>query len=113
MNKTPDTIRCGDHGSAPYHIICVHLIDGRPADEWLKIDLAEDDTREVDADWICMDCGVFTDAHGGELGVLEKHDRVRLICMHCVNRLKLDAGFVPDDAGILIQPPISPPEEGV
>lgn len=53
--RWPLLIDCGDHGRAPYSFCCIHLCTV-PAQPWLALALADDDAREVEADWLCENC---------------------------------------------------------
>ena len=77
-------IECSDHLWSPWHVTCEHVIDGLPFDEWVRIDLADDDLREIDADWVCEECA----------DELEAKDLTHLkaVCMHCMREIKLKAG---------------------
>ncbi len=75
-------IQCGDHGYAPWSIVCVHLMEGE-SKEWLPID---SDNPEVDYDWCCPDC---TPLQNEELN--EEHlDKLRAVCINCVRKLRIE-----------------------
>lgn len=109
-----ELIRCGDHKLAPWHMTCRHLRDQRiPARLWVRVDLRPADTREVDADWVCQECDAEI-REGGEPAMsrlvkeMSRPDKERTlvaVCMHCLNNLKRQAGFVQDEFGRLAQPP--------
>lgn len=89
--QAPNVIRCGDHQLAPYHIVCVHVVDGpAAAEDWVAVTLAEDDLREVEADYLCRACN---QAMAG--GTKPNLDLLRLVCMHCMNGRKKEVGYVP------------------
>lgn len=75
-----DLIRCGGHGFAPWHIVCVHLVEGTSKD-WVAIPLRPDDGREVDSDWLCPDCA---DEYDAGINI----DKLKPVCMHCVRKLR-------------------------
>lgn len=76
-----DLIKCGNHSYAPWHIVCIHLIEGT-SDEWTLIPLAEDDPREVEGDWLCAECAEEHDAG------IRSIDKIKAVCMHCVRKLR-------------------------
>ena len=79
----PLVIQCGDHNYAPYSFVCRHLIEN-PLQEWIPIDIAEDDGREVDNDWVCEECD--------KNEIWTKHEEaveaLRIICIHCIKIIR-------------------------
>ena len=65
-------------------ITCIHLIEGRPASEWKRIDV--DDGREVDADWVCTSC------FGKHMQGRDSVDDLRPVCIYCMRHMKTLAG---------------------
>jgi hypothetical protein len=100
-----ETMSCDSHGETPWHLVCIHL-PSTPAHEWVAVGLDESDPMRmhVDADWICVRCMRLADESGGDVDVLAKYDVLKVACMHCVNKLKEQAGFIRDEAGILVKP---------
>lgn len=89
-------IQCHDHSWAPWHIMCRHLFDAPPKEKWIKIELAEDDGREVDGDWLCEDCDNRIQ-EPGDFDKLMNEGLLAAVCMHCCNHLKEKAGFDESD----------------
>jgi hypothetical protein len=79
-DKSPTLIQCADHSWAPYVMTCAHLMEGSPPEKYHRIDLAEDDLREIEADFICTDC---FEKHG-----CDYHDDLRVVCIHCFRHMQ-------------------------
>lgn len=82
-------IQCGDHLWAPYAIVCVHLLTGESR-EWELIPLGDEDTREIDGDFLCPSCA---DIHqeineAGRDYTEDEIDKLRPVCIHCCRRLR-------------------------
>lgn len=90
--SSENLIQCADHQFAPWHIMCKHLFLPLPADQWVKIELRDDDGREVDGDWICKDCDARLQTPQ-DFEKLMQADLLAAVCMHCCNDLKRQAGF--------------------
>lgn len=97
-----ELIQCDDHGMAPWHLMCRHLVAGLPVTRWCSVPLDPDDRREIDCDWVCDKCTDKVIADSGR-----EPEAINLplcVCIHCCNDLKERAGFVRDKAGILVKP---------
>ena len=80
-DDTPKLIQCGDHGYAPWGVVCVHLIKGT-SKEWCRLDNPDGNT-----DWVCPSClANLTD---------ENIENLHAICMHCIRKIQAKAGFDP------------------
>lgn len=103
----PDLILCEGHKLAPWQLTCIHLWKSPPPNKWVRVPLEEGSKKEVDGDWICLDCYRHAvETAGGDVNCLAKDDMdvLRPVCMHCVNHMKVMAGFHRDEAGILSHP---------
>lgn len=108
-----DLIMCRNHKWAPWHIVCRHLYERRlKADQWVRMDLAPDDKRSVDADWLCVECDRRVAAAAGSRRVFDemlKDGTLKAACCYCIADLKKAAGFLQRDNGFLEQPVPNPP----
>lgn len=86
MNENIDLIQCGDHSYAPWHVICVHLMEGQSR-EWLTLN---SNNPELDYDYLCPDCMELHEQGKDDL------DKLRCACMHCVRDIRKQMG-IPDD----------------
>ena len=83
--RWPLLVECGDHGRAPYSFCCIHVSED-PAQPWIPLALADDDAREVQADWLCEDCFDVLEAIE-DLGLDPWEYLMPLMTMICVNCL--------------------------
>jgi hypothetical protein len=80
--ELPQLIKCGDHGKAPWCIMCIHLMDGT-ASKAIAIDNLH--IKEVDYDWACPECYELV----GEVEEDENKitENFRCVCMNCANEV--------------------------
>ena len=82
--KQPERlVNCLKHGKTPYSFICKHLLK-TPTQIWIPIELAKDDNREVDHDYLCQKCDA-EDLHSDDEKCVEF---LKILCIHCVRRNK-------------------------
>jgi hypothetical protein len=79
-------IQCGDHGWAPWSLVCVHLVDGAKARKRLRFVLSDANPihPEGNRDALCLTCfenGVFNKP------AEELFDLVLPICLECGSRV--------------------------
>jgi hypothetical protein len=69
---TPRLIQCGDHGWAPWGVVCVHLVNGTAA-QWCRV-------PGRDYDRLCPACLV----KGPDLPV----EYLKAVCLHCIRQMQ-------------------------
>ena len=75
-------VECGGHGWQPFAIVCTHLAE-QESTEWHRVELANDDCREVDCDWLCLKClGKY---EAGDESIV---DDLRPVCMDCMKKVR-------------------------
>lgn len=73
-------IKCADHKSAPWGIVCIHLCEGQASD-WIPV--PQEPGSECENDWLCPTCiKKFPDV---------PLDDLRALCIHCIRKLKQHA----------------------
>ena len=75
-------VECGGHGWQPYAIVCTHLLEDNST-EWHRVELAEDDCREVDCDWLCPTC--LAKYETDDVSIV---DELLPMCMDCMRTVR-------------------------
>jgi hypothetical protein len=86
-------IQCGDHKWAPCSIVCKCLADNPARKDWNPVEPA---VPGDPLDWACNECVKHLDK--------PDLDRLALVCMHCVKRLRHRAGLPNVGDQIMIRP---------
>lgn len=98
--QTRPLVECLRHGQQPCHLLCMHLVRGLDYEEWLPVPL-RGEVAEVDSDWICSRCAAEVDRTGSYRALVPQ---LLPVCLPCCNGLKAEAGFRPDELGVLVHP---------
>jgi len=81
MTENKKLVQCGDHGFAPWGIICIHIIDGTAKE---VVATPQDAGSEVENDWLCPECA---ERHCGPNSRVGDIDDLRCVCVHCLRKL--------------------------
>ena len=81
MNEDNKLVQCGDHGYAPWGIVCIHIVEGTAKE---IVPIPRDKESEVENDWLCLECA---ERHFGPNAQAGDIDDLRCVCIHCLREL--------------------------